>query len=422
MKILWISKSGDTLGLAMKVAKDGNDVEFAVQDSHVKLCGEGLINKVKDWRQALAKDKLIIFDMNGNGRAAGALRKQGYSVFGGHELADRLEMDRTFGTTFMNTAGIHTPKTTTFTDFSEAIQFVRKTGQKYVFKPDGNMDCSMTYVAYNDEAMIHFLETQKKAQHKHIEFELQTIQKGVEASIEGLFDGDDWVDGWFNITLESKKTHTGDLGPACGCSMDVVKALKEQRDAPIVKKTLLKVTPALQQAGYRGFVDINCIYFNGTPFGLEWTPRFGINAIFTLAELVQTPLAEVFDYVAKPKVAGSPLKPRLWSIFSASVSLHIPKKPKIEHRLIQNVQSFDHLMPMNMFIDDEGRLCCTDEDETMGVVTNTGATIEEASENCYKYLNKVENFGINDIEYRIDLGEQEQEDYNTLTRWGLIKD
>jgi len=420
MKILWVSRFGDTLGMAMKVAKEGNDVEFAIMDKTRELCGQGLVDIVPDWRSALSLDKLIVFDMNGSGRVADSLRKKGHKVFGGHQLADRLEMDRTFGSDFMLAAGIHVPKTETFNDFSAAIALVKKSGQKYVFKPHDNMDCSMTYVAYNDEDMIHFLETQKKVMHKHIEFEMQSVQSGIEVSLEGLFDGTQWVDGWFNITLESKKAFTGDLGPATGCSMDVCHSVIDQMDCPMVKKTLLKITPALKEAGYVGLIDINCIYFNGTPFGLEWTPRFGINAIYTLAELMRDDFGKVMEYCANP-IKDSIMKATLADRFSASVRLGIPRKPKIEHRLVQNVTNFNHIWPMNMFIDDEGRLACTDEDDTIGVVTESGPTIEETSRKIYSLIDKLENFGINDISYRTDLGPQEQKDYDTLLRWGLIK-
>ena len=91
---------------------------------------------MNDWKSALSKDKIIVFDMVGSGAIADRLKKQGYMVFGASSLADKLELDRAFGTKAMQTAGIPTPPTMVFTTFDEAIQYVETKGGRFVFKPD----------------------------------------------------------------------------------------------------------------------------------------------------------------------------------------------------------------------------------------------------------------------------------------------
>jgi len=416
VKFLWISQFMDTLPLQMKVAEEGNEVEVCCLDPKRSICGEGMVQKVKDWRKVLEKDKIVVFDMIGNGRDANALKKQGYSVFGGHPLADQLELDRMFGDQAMRTAGIKTPKSTYFTDFDEAIAFVEKTGQNYVFKPSGNMVCAYTYVSYNANDMIQFLK-EMRPQHKRIEFQLQQVIDGVECSVEGLFNGSDWVDGWFNVTLERKRASNNDLGQNTGCAMDVVKVLPLQRESPIVKKTLMKITPLLRASDYRGLIDLNAMYYNGTPLGLEWTPRFGINAIYTMCELLKDDIGKV---IAETALGQNTEVNTEKSLFGASVRTFLPGKNIVPHRLVQNLKSFNHIWPMDMMLNNEGNLVSCDTDFLLNIVTASGPTIKEASSNVYRTLNKADNFGIRDIMYRTDCGDHASKAYEQMLRWGLL--
>ena len=98
MKIIIISKDGDALDLAIRLRKEGHSVKIAIQDRGYKKIGDGFdLIKVGDWKKELpwvGKDGLIIFDQAGWGKEQDELRKAGYSVVGGSEGGDRLELDR----------------------------------------------------------------------------------------------------------------------------------------------------------------------------------------------------------------------------------------------------------------------------------------------------------------------------------------
>jgi phosphoribosylamine--glycine ligase len=417
MKFLWISKDADTLSLAMKVYQEGNEVFFYIQNPKKKHCGDGLIEKTDDWRKELSKDAIICFDMVGSGRLATQLKNAGYLVFGGSLLADSLELDRVYGSSVMQTAGIKIPKTVSFTSFKEAIAYVEKTQGKFVFKPSGNMSTALTYVSSNWLDMLQFLKGISKQMHKKIEFELQSYIEGIECSSEGLFNGQDWVDGWANLTLERKRFMNDDYGQNTGCMLDVVKVLPLQRETPIFKKTLEKLTPFLRTSGYMGLLDINCIYFNGTPFGLEYTSRFGIDAIYTMLELVEDDIGKIISDCAR----GQLKKVRTnTTSFSASVRCLVPENKKIPHRLIQNIKNFNHIHPLDMMIDKEGNLVCADTDYALAIITASGYNILDASERVYYLLNRVEKFGINDLQVRTDCGKKAEKDYQQLLKWRLV--
>lgn len=416
-KFIWISREADTLALAMRVAQEGNELYFYIQNPHKKQVGEGLIQKTDDWRKHLDKESIIVFDMVGSGRLANQLKNAGYFVFGGSNLADSLELDRVYGSSVMATAGIKIPKTTAFTSFKDAINFVQQTQAKYVFKPSNNMATALTYISSNWQDMTHFLKGISKQMHRKIEFELQQVVEGVECSCEGFFNREDWVDGWCNITLERKRLMNDDFGQNTGCALDVVKVLPLQRETPIFKKTLEKLTPFLKKAGYLGMIDINCIYFNGTPFGLEFTCRFGINAIYTMLELLRDDISKIISDAAKGTLKTVKTNN---SLYSASIRCFVPENKKIPHRLVQNIKNFNHIHPLDMFIDDDGNLVCADTDYILAIITASGFHIRDAAQRCYYLLHKVNRFGINDLEVRTDCGKKAEQDYQMLQRWGLV--
>jgi phosphoribosylamine--glycine ligase len=420
MKFLFVSDHAGSLSLAMRVQREGNEVEFFISEPGSKRCGDGLINKVKDWRAALSKDKILVFDMVGQGALADKLRKQGYMVFGASALADKLELNRSFGTESMQVAGIQTPTTTTFTSFDDAVKFMATKRGRYVFKPSGNMETAYTYVAYNDEDMVNFLVNCKTdpAMAGRISFELQEYVEGVEMSLEGLFNGTNWVEGWWNITFERKRRLGGDLGSQTGCSMDVVRVLPEQIESPMVRKTLAKITPMLQASGYKGVININCIWKDGHPLGIEWTTRFGLNAIYTMLELVKDDAGKIIADVCFG--SNRPIRTEKGQ-FGASVRCYVPEESKIKRRLVQNIANFKHIHPMDVLVTDNGEMITADTDGVIAIVTAYGSTIQKASDFVYHLIDKTDKFGILDLGYRTDCGEHAQEMYSKICGWQLVK-
>ena len=104
MKIRWISRYGDCLALAQRMADEGHDVSVALLDVP-KHMGEGLVEHVDPWNAGLDEPTIILFDAPGRGRMAEGLAKQGHAVFGSSPLADSLETP-TFGRQVAQSCGI----------------------------------------------------------------------------------------------------------------------------------------------------------------------------------------------------------------------------------------------------------------------------------------------------------------------------
>ena len=97
MNILFISNNLIAGNLAYLLKKEGNDVKLFIESKHQKNNFDYMVEKTNNWKKELSwvgKDGLIIFDDIGYGKYQEKLRKQGYSVYGGNILSDRLENER----------------------------------------------------------------------------------------------------------------------------------------------------------------------------------------------------------------------------------------------------------------------------------------------------------------------------------------
>ncbi len=69
MRFLFLSETGDGLGLALRLKDGGHTVGVHIKDKRSKLNYEGLLHKPADWQKDfLTKDTIVIFDSNGGGK------------------------------------------------------------------------------------------------------------------------------------------------------------------------------------------------------------------------------------------------------------------------------------------------------------------------------------------------------------------
>jgi len=135
MKILIHSASGDSGGLAWIMKNEGAEVSIFIKDTFARKVGEGLYHHVDSLEEGLkAKPDVILFDLNGEGEIAEKLRKDGFKVVGGSQLADKLEMDRAYGVNLAKQFGIKTPKTVEFKKIDEAIGYIKGNNKPLAIK------------------------------------------------------------------------------------------------------------------------------------------------------------------------------------------------------------------------------------------------------------------------------------------------
>ncbi len=83
----------------------------------------------------------------------------------------------------------------------------------------------------------------------------------------------------------------GDKGPNTGCMGNVVFTTEGNR---LTEQALMPLSPLLKKVGYVGPIDVNCILTATDAYFLEFTTRFGYDAIQTFSELLKIPL---FDFL-----------------------------------------------------------------------------------------------------------------------------
>ena len=129
MRILMISKECASSSLAYKLAEEGNDVRFFVEDRHFKkVCNGFGVTKTNNWKKDLpwvGKDGLIVFDYTGYGKIQDDLRAEGYAVVGGSEGGEALELERDFAFRVLEESGMPTLPLYHFNTPKEAVEFIR---------------------------------------------------------------------------------------------------------------------------------------------------------------------------------------------------------------------------------------------------------------------------------------------------------
>src|SRR5215467_6006931 len=154
MRVLFISKEGDGLGVAQRLALEGNDVDVYVAESRFAKAGKGLVNRVPAWQQSAKKADLIIADCVGLGKLEPALCALGKPILGCSALLDKIELDRGAGMDMFQRAGVSIPETVKFSSTKEADKIVKEAEWQtgWVIKPNGNISTAKTMIV-KDQTM-----------------------------------------------------------------------------------------------------------------------------------------------------------------------------------------------------------------------------------------------------------------------------
>ncbi len=123
MNILFISREGQSLGLALRCQEEGFPTSFYVEEREAAFVGNGIVTKPLFNKQLLCqngdyilsslnqlvadvKPDLIIVEGKGMGRISDYLREEKYNVFGGSYWSDTLSSSLSYGREVMKRVGI----------------------------------------------------------------------------------------------------------------------------------------------------------------------------------------------------------------------------------------------------------------------------------------------------------------------------
>lgn len=359
-----------------------------------------------------------VFDLTGRKRQADYSRMQCPTI-GDGTINCILEDDRLKGIELMEEAGVKVPPYKMFQDIGEAKNYVKKTGKRYVFKPDGgqDQDAAATYVSKNAEDLLEYFE-KLSSMSKGVKFILQEFIPGTECSVEGWFNGSEFY--CLNATIEDKKFMSGDIGPNTGCAGNLVFTLKST--SRIYEKGLNLCKSVLNSIGFCGMIDLNSIITeSGDLYGLEWTPRLGYDASATLISMYGGDYGELLYRTASGKVPEESWKAE----FGASIRLSIPPYPT-EIRMPKNagipikgidIENKEQIQRTYLYDvkEEKGKLVTAGINGLIACPVEIGADPTEVFD---KLKDRVKLIQIPDMQYRSDLKESLQKRYYKLEQAG----
>ena len=400
MKFVLISKDGDFLPLLKRIENEGNEVVAYVDAEHPLY--ENMIPQVDNALELkLDKDDVIIFDMVGAGAAADRVGASMPNVLGGGSINDRIELDRKFGTDFMAKHGINTPPTWEFDTIDKTRKFVEEHPERYVFKPNGNLETDLTYVSSSAEDLLAVLPYLEERIPEGTEFELQQFVEGVEMSTEAWFNGERFLQP-INSTMEEKKFMVGNVGPATGCMGNVVWSWDKKTSQFLYEYLFQPLEADLKKAGYLGPLDINGIWNGDGIHALEFTARFGYDAIQAYSRLIRMPLGEFLRDLRKLDKM-----PVSTSELALAVRVSIPPFPSdgdVPKVPVRGLDDPDKIYLSDVYFDKDLEMYrCAGSDGYILSVCANGPTVASCQAQAYPVIESLE---IPNKQYRVDIGER----------------
>ncbi len=424
-KFLFVSLESLSGDLAWQLSKEGHAVKSYIKAKSDADVYNGFIERVDAWEPHIGWADVIIFDDVEFGPVADKLRRKGKLVIGGSVYTDRLEMDREFGQLEMRKHGINILPQWQFSNYDEAIEFIRNNPERYVFKPSGNTPSGgkgLLFLGEEEDGkdILELLERNKEIWKKKAPvFQLQKYVSGVEVATGAFFNGKDFIMP-ININFEHKKIFPGDIGPMAG---EMGTLMFWSRPNNLFRMTLEKMKPALAESGYVGYIDINCIANTRGVYPLEFTCRFGYPTIPIQLEGIAMPTGEWLLKLAK----GEDFELRTKRGFQIGVRILAPTYfAKNDRELIETFRDVPILFKKSdnlegVHIEDiknmNGVWRIAGESGCLLVITGSGSTVVEAREQVYS---RIKNIMIQNMAYRTDIGVKWSTESDKLQTWGYL--
>ena len=426
-KFLFVSLESLSGDLAWQLKKEGHQVKVFIKAKYDADVYSGFLEKVDAWEPYKDWADVIIFDDVGFGEIADKLRKQGKLVIGGSQYTDKLEIEREFGQNELKRSGVNILPSWQFSNYDEGIKFIKENPDRYVLKPTGNTPSIGKGLLLlgqdeNGKDLLELLEQNKEIWRKRAPiFLLQKFISGVEVAVGAFFNGHDFIYP-ININFEHKRIFSGNLGPFCG---EMGTLMYWSSSNKLFHATLEKMLPLLQQSGYIGYIDINCIVNGKGIYPLEFTSRFGYPTIVIQSEGILMPAGEWLYRLAKSE--NFELKTKrgfqigvlivVESMFSDNNNSEVVNLYRDLAVIIKNPNNMEGIH-IDDIKNDNGIWRIAGISGGTLVVTGSGTTVQDARHQVY---GRIKNIIIPNMIYRTDIGASWGVDSDRLHTWGYLR-
>lgn len=407
--ILFCSNSGESLPIVYRLKREGTDARIYIHNPRYRKNYDGIVPKVKisELKKAVSKADIIVFDITRpNERSkqdivflkmfglkastpsvfgpVGDKLKKDHRVIGAGAVAEEIELDRHKGIELAGKMGFAIPEHHEFNSLSKGLKFLKGRKDLWVFKPENNQDLDLTYVEkFAGEIATKITDEWNARIGDKCEYILQKKIDGAEVSTE-VWAGPRGPEH-FNRTLEDKRLMTGNLGPAIGSQSNTVWREDDLSSVP----EMFKMAAYLKTNNYIGPCDANLIISKNVPYFLEWTCRFGYDAIYCLFELLKGKLTDFFE---------KDFKVDFHKGYAASQRLSVPPFPYADKKLLlefaKDVTVLGDLSKMPRFWAQDiyykiDHLACAGADGILGIITGRGDSLGAAWGQVYGAIDKM---------------------------------
>ena len=404
MKILVVDSYGDgALAWCLRCIDAGHKVKWHIAPNpRTDHIGKGLVERVSDWRDWMRWADLVFLPDNTKYlRELDAWRERGVPIVGANVAGAAWELDRNEGMRVLKKAGIDVPPSKEFTDYDEAIRYVKREGRRFVSKPCGvEGDKSLSYCAKDAADLVFMLERWKKGGKLKGSFVLQEFVPGVEFAV-GAWFGPGGFNAGYEENWEHKPLMNEDIGPNTGEQGTVMRFV---RSSKLGRQMLKPLEGELERIGYVGCIDVNCIIDEkGKPWPLEFTCRPGWPAFNIHQALADGDPAEWLLALHE----GCDLSPFRYDEIAVGVVVSLPDypfdrrpiddvlgvplyglSPKIEKSVFPcMMQAGTAPAEVNGKVVTQPLLCAAGT--YVLVATGTGKTVREAQRAAYRVIDKL---------------------------------
>ena len=397
------------------LARRGHEVKVFVEEESSRDVFGGMLELTSDWRAELdwlrggGDQGVALFESAVKGSDQDALRGDGFQVIGGSALGDRLEGDRDYGQQVLRGIGLQTAGSEHFNDYGEAMQFLQRSGGRYVLKFNGaNSPRTRNYIGEMDDGadMLALLAMYRDhpVDAAQPDFVLMQHVQGVEVGVGAYFNGEAFLQPAC-IDFEHKRFFAGDLGELTGEMGTIVSYRGAQR---LFDAVLAPLAQLLRGGGYCGYINVNLIANDAGLWPLEFTSRFGYPGFAICEALHEEPWEDIFLRMLRRdglQIATS-------DGFSCGVVLTVPPFPYSQGYAELSKGEPICLRPGTSEADREaiffaevaqlrGQLVTSGSTGYVGVATGAGPTVDAACASAYRRARQVV---VPNLRYRTDIG------------------
>lgn len=432
MKILLIDPTASFLDFAMRAEAQGHEVRWFLGPDKLAgggryTVGDGLVNKVRDFRPHMAWADIILNSDNSKyTHELEGYRARGFPLFCPNLECTAWEIDRMRGQEVLEECGIKCLESVEFSRYDEAIKYqLANLDKRFVCKPCADVNKALSYVSKCPADMLFMLEHWKKTIKLQSKFIFQEFFPGIEMAVGGWM-GRDGFSKYYLENFEFKKLMNDDKGVNTGEQGTVMRYVTQSK---LAEQVLLPLEPALIRCGYTGYIDVAVmIGEDGTIAPLEFTSRHG----WPLFQIQQALHPDVANWMLDLLNGRDTFEPS--TDIAVGVVVTMPEFP-YSHLVRAEVTGFPvwginagnryNIHPAEMMLgegyNEKGQKepMLVSAGDYLLIATGTASTVSRAKKRAYGVIDQLEI--PNSPMYRTDIGDRLEKQLPKLQRLGFAE-